>query len=220
MFLAEKSREGFDGATFAWPVEMILPSPLPLLRTRHLLLRRPIATDIADRHALGRDPEIYRMLGADPRALQPLTEEQAKAWVEGIASHPAAWVIEHQGRAIGEVLIDNFVEADQRASLIIGILDPDSLGKGLGTEAICAIAGFAFDTLGLHKLSTRVLAFNIRAIRAYERAGFVREGLERESALIGGTWHDDVIVGLLKRDFDALRGGTPALQGAGAGYRS
>lgn len=188
---------------------MILPSPLPLLRTERLLLRRPVPSDIADRLALGRDPEIYRNLGADPRQLNPLTDEQAKAWVDNIAAHPAAWVIEKQGRAIGEILIDNFVEADRRAGLIIGILDRESLGKGFGTEAIRAVAEFCFDVLGLHKLSMRVLSFNTRAIRAYERVGFVREGLERESALIGGVWYDDVIVGLLKRDFDALRGGNP-----------
>ncbi len=198
---------------------MILPSPLPVLRTARLVLRRPIASDIADRHTIGRDPEIYRMLGADTRSMPALTEDQAKAWVENIVSHPAAWVIEWQGRAIGEILLDNFVEADKRAGLIIGILDPHALGKGLGTEAIKAIAEFSFDTLGLHKLSMRVLAFNTRAIRAYERVGFIREGLERESALIGGTWYDDVIVGLLKRDFDALRGSSSEKK-AEASYRS
>lgn len=180
---------------------MILPSPLPALRTQRLILRRPTASDVADRFSLGRDPEIYRMLGADVRVLSPLTEEQAQAWVENIASHPAAWVLEFQGRAIGEILLDNVVEADRRASLIIGILDMAALGHGLGSEAIRAVAEFAFGTLDLHKLSIRVLAFNTRAIRAYERVGFVREGLERESALIGDTWHDDVIMGLLKRDF-------------------
>ena len=185
---------------------MILPSPLPVLKTARLVLRRPIPSDIADRHALGRDPEIYRMLGADTEKLQPLSEEQAKSWVENIASHPATWVVEWQGRAIGEILLDNFVEADKRAALIIGILAPEAIGKGLGTEAITAVAEFAFGILNLHKLSMRVLAFNTRAIRAYERVGFIREGLERESALIGETWHDDVIVGLLKRDFDALKG--------------
>ena len=200
---------------------MILPSPLPSLRTERLLLRRPIPSDIADRLALGRDPEIYRNLGADVRNLQTLTDEQAKAWVDNIASHPAAWVIEHQGRAIGEILIDNFVEADQRAGLIIGILDGAALGRGLGTEAIRAVAEFCFDVLGLHKLSMRVLSFNTRGIRAYERVGFVREGLERESALIGGIWYDDVIVGLLKRDFDALRGHKPGnSEAAGAQLRS
>jgi len=184
---------------------MILPSPLPVLATARLILRNPVATDSADRFALGRDPEIYRMLGADPAKLGPLTEEQARAWVQNIESHPAAFVIEHQGRAIGETLLDNFVEADRRASLIIGVLDPSALGQGLGTEAIGAMAEFAFMSLGLHKLSLRVLAFNTRAIRAYERVGFVREGLERESALIGGVWHDDVILGLIDHEFARLR---------------
>ena len=201
---------------------MILPSPLPTLKSARLTLRPPVPSDIADRLRVGRDPDIYRMLGADISNLPALTEEQAKAWVENIAAHPAAWVIEFEGRAIGEILIDNFVEADARAGLIVGILDPEALGKGLGTEAIKAVAEFAFDTLGLHKLSTRVLAFNTRAIRAYERVGFVREGLERESALIGGVWHDDVIVGLLKRDFDTLRGktGNAPREAVGASYRS
>lgn len=199
---------------------MILPSPLPVLTTARLVLRKPIATDVADRFTMGRDREIYRMLGADPEKLTPFSEEQANAWVEHIAAHPAAWVIEHKSRAIGEILLDNFVAADQRASLIIGILTPDLLAQGLGSEAIEAVAAFAFDTLDLHKLSTRVLAFNTRAIRAYERVGFVREGLERESALIGGTWHDDVIVGLLARDFYALKGSKPAGNKPMPGYRS
>jgi len=200
--------------------DMILPSPLPVLRSERLILRRPVATDIADRFTLGRDPDIYRQLGADPRHLNALTEEQASAWVENIVSHPAAWVIEYQARAIGEILLDNVVEADKRAGLIVGILDPACLGKGLGTEAIRMVAEFSFDHLGLHKLSTRVLAFNTRAIRAYERVGFVREGLERETAFIGGAWHDDVIVGLLKRDFDALRGGASGIAIDSAHYRS
>ena len=191
---------------------MILPSPLPTLSTAHLILRRPIVSDIEDRLSYGRDPEIYRMLGADVSRLAPLTREQAKSWVQNIHSHPAAWVIEFEGRAIGEVLIDNFVEADKRAGIIIGILDPAALGKGLGGEALNAVAAFAFDELNLHKLSTRVLAFNTRALRSYERLGFVREGLERESACIGGEWHDDVIVGLLRRDFDAQRKSVPEPQ--------
>jgi RimJ/RimL family protein N-acetyltransferase len=54
--------------------------------------------------------------------------------------------------------------------------------------------------LGLHRLSVRVLAFNGRAIRAYQKCGFRIEGRERESAWIDGTWHDDLIMGLLADD--------------------
>jgi len=60
---------------------------------------------------------------------------------------------------------------------------------------------FAFDRLQLHRISVRVLAYNRRAIRSYEKCGFVLEGREREAALVNGEWHDDCIMGLLDRDF-------------------
>ena len=49
-----------------------------------------------------------------------------------------------------------------------------------------------------------MLEFNDRAICAYEKGGFVVEGREREAALIGADWHDDLIMGLLDRDLVRL----------------
>ena len=46
-----------------------------------------------------------------------------------------------------------------------------------------------------------VLEYNVRAIRAYEKCGFVREGVERESALVDGAWHGDVIMGILEHEY-------------------
>jgi RimJ/RimL family protein N-acetyltransferase len=180
---------------------MLLPNPLPELRTARLLLRAPRPSDIDDRFAMGRDPGIYRMLGAEVAGLPPYTRENAIAWHDSIASLAAAWVIDANGRAIGEILINNPVDSDRRASLAIGILDPAKLGQGLGAEAISAVAGLCFGTLNLHRLSIRVLAYNERAIRSYEKVGFVREGTERESARVGDGFVDDVLMGLLKREF-------------------
>ncbi|MEL6691294.1 MAG: GNAT family protein, partial [Pseudomonadota bacterium] len=95
--------------------------------------------------------------------------------------------------------------ADKRASLALGFLDENLLGKGLGAEAMEAVAEFALGPLGLNRLSVRALAFNARAIRAYEKIGFVQEGVERQSALIGSEWHDDVLLGLIASDFAARR---------------
>jgi len=59
----------------------------------------------------------------------------------------------------------------------------------------------AFATLRLHRISVRVVDYNVRAIRAYEKCGFAVEGRDREAALVDGTWHDDVIMGILDREF-------------------
>ncbi|MGL5113882.1 MAG: GNAT family N-acetyltransferase [Beijerinckiaceae bacterium] len=176
---------------------MRLPNPLPELATPRLLLRQPQPRDITNRLAYGRDPEIYRMLGADVSTLPPYTFQNAEAWTDSVARHPAAWIIALDGRAIGEILLDNAVDTDMRVGLSIGILDPSALGQGYGPEAIRAVAAFAFEQLNLHRISMRVLAFNERAIRSYEKIGFVREGLERQSARVGDRYEDDVIMGLL-----------------------
>jgi RimJ/RimL family protein N-acetyltransferase len=46
-----------------------------------------------------------------------------------------------------------------------------------------------------------VLAYNERAIRAYQKCGFVVEGRERETAFVDGKWHDDLMMGLLSTEF-------------------
>ena len=45
-----------------------------------------------------------------------------------------------------------------------------------------------------------MLAYNTRAIACYARCGFVEEGREREAAYVDGTWHDDVVMGILDRE--------------------
>ncbi|RWO40142.1 MAG: N-acetyltransferase [Mesorhizobium sp.] len=55
-------------------------------------------------------------------------------------------------RLIGEVRLDRIDMQDKRASLAIGILDPDCLGKGLGTEATVLVLGHAFRDLKLHRM--------------------------------------------------------------------
>jgi RimJ/RimL family protein N-acetyltransferase len=104
---------------------------------------------------------------------------------------------------IGEIRLDRLDLRDRRASLAVGIEDPRRLGMGLGTEAIGLVLEYAFKVLKLHRISVRVVAYNLRAIRAYEKCGFVLEGSEREAALVDGQWHDDVMMAILDREYGA-----------------
>ncbi len=53
----------------------------------------------------------------------------------------------------------------------------------------------------LHRISVRVVEYNARALRACQKCGFVIEGREREAALVDGAWYDDVMKGLLDREY-------------------
>jgi RimJ/RimL family protein N-acetyltransferase len=74
-------------------------------------------------------------------------------------------------------------------------------GKGFGTDAMRVLIRYAFDELNLHRLSLRVFGFNQRAIRSYEKCGFVHEGRNRNAlAKLGGRW-DEVWMGLVKSEW-------------------
>jgi RimJ/RimL family protein N-acetyltransferase len=175
------------------------------LRGPRVTLRPPEPGDIDAHLALGRDPDIHRLYGGSRAEWRELTREDAVQFNQRLGEHPHAWVIEH-GRFIGHIRLDHFNQRDRWAVLAIGIADPAALGKGLGPEAILLVATHAFGEMGLHRLSLRVLAFNERAIRAYQKCGFRVEGRERESALIDGAWHDDIIMGLLAGEIPPEQG--------------
>ena len=178
-------------------------SEKPVLTGARVTLRDGTAADAAARFALGNDPEIQALFGADPTQVRPITEDAAQAWVNSVVNDSYAWVIEAEGKLLGSVRLHSINRADKRANVAIGILNTDTLGRGYGTEAMHVLARHAFDTIGMHRLCARVLAYNTRAIAAYKKVGFVEEGRERESAFISTGWEDDVIMGLLPRDLKA-----------------
>jgi RimJ/RimL family protein N-acetyltransferase len=172
---------------------------LPALIGKRVTLRRPREEDFATRLELGNDAEIVRMYGGNRSDLRPMTEEVARQWVGRLLDHDYAWIIE-AGTLIGHVRFDRVDLRDKRASLAIGIDDTTQLGKGLGSEAIALVLGYAFNVLKLHRVSVRVVDYNLRAIRAYQKCGFVVEGREREAAFVDGIWHDDVMMAILDRE--------------------
>jgi UDP-4-amino-4,6-dideoxy-N-acetyl-beta-L-altrosamine N-acetyltransferase len=78
-------------------------------------------------------------------------------------------------------------------------------GKGMGTETTDLVVGYAFDTLNLHRVWLHVYEDNKRAIRVYEKLGFVREGLLRQDSFRRGRYWNTVVMGLLQTEF-ARRG--------------
>jgi RimJ/RimL family protein N-acetyltransferase len=83
------------------------------------------------------------MFGGSRATYRPTTKDAAAANVKRLSEHQFAWVIEHAAKAIGETRLDRVDMQDRRASLAIGILDPQYLGKGIGTEAIRLALCFA-----------------------------------------------------------------------------
>ena len=92
----------------------------------------------------------------------------------------------------------------------------DAWGRGLGTEATELMLEHAFERLGLHRVGLSVFSYNERAIRAYEKAGFVIEGRLRDAVLRDGRYFDEIQMGALAREWVGRTAGQTRLAGADA----
>ena len=165
---------------------------------------RPIVPSDADaRAALGVSSSINRMYGALTESTPIMTRSQATRWLHRLQRHPNAWIVEADGKLVGEARLDNLDTTDRRARLAIGLYHESHLGRRIGRKAIDLVLAQGFGPLGLHRIDLRVLAYNARAIRCYEACGFVREGIERDSAFVDGRWQDDWIMAILEHEYRA-----------------
>ena len=63
------------------------------------------------------------------------------------------------------------------------------------------IIDFGFREMGLNRIGLSVWAYNERALRTFNRAGFREEGRERQAGFHDGQFHDRIIMGLLASEY-------------------
>ncbi|MCL2699297.1 MAG: GNAT family N-acetyltransferase [Defluviitaleaceae bacterium] len=110
-------------------------------------------------------------------------------------------IVKYDGdKLLGNTSLFNFHQVNRTAEYGIFIGGKDSRGKGYAAEASRLILNYGFNTLNLHNIMLRVFAFNKDAIACYEKLGFKTMGIRREAYFIGGRFHDEIYM-------DILRGG-------------
>lgn len=116
-------------------------------------------------------------------------------------------ICDETGRPIGRLDYEGTAgdggPRDRRAALGIFIGEVDAQNRGYGPEAIIVLLNWLFNHRGFHRVWLTVQANNPRAMRAYERIGFIHEGTYREHNFYDGAWHDERVYGLLADEFNA-----------------
>ena len=72
---------------------------------------------------------------------------------------------------------------------------------GCSRNATLEILKYGFSELGLNKIYLNVLANNIRAIKFYEKLGFVKEGVFRKHLKIRDTFIDLQWYSMLREEY-------------------
>jgi len=147
------------------------------------------------------DPEIRAKIGRR----HPMSRTQEEAWLAGQYQREdqinLAIVAVDGDRHIGNCGFNTIDFVNRCAEFGILIGERDAWGQGYGPEAARLILEYGFQELGLHRIELGVYSFNERAIRAYEKVGFVREGAEREAYFRHGEFHDHIRMSVLESEW-------------------
>jgi len=130
----------------------------------------------------------------------PYEMEGARAFLGWIAKQPSptVWAIEVDGEAAGGIGIELHTDVE-RVSAEIGYWLGESVwGRGIATEALKAVTMEAFKRFDITRIYAVPFADHAASIRVLEKAGYVREGHLRRSAIKDGQIRDQLLLAAYK----------------------
>ncbi|MFM9552208.1 GNAT family N-acetyltransferase [Streptomyces caniscabiei] len=152
------------------------------------------------------DPEVVRLTGSPTESFEL---DRLRSWYGSRNDQTdrldLGIVDRASGDLVGEAVLNEVDEANRSCCFRI-LIGPGGQDRGVGTEAVRLTVGHAFEHIGLHRVALYVFTHNPRARRAYEKVGFVAEGIERQTLWQGGEWIDAVRMSILAPEWAAHRG--------------
>lgn len=149
------------------------------------------------------DYEVTRFLETGSA---PTTPASLARYYETVALDPntvlLAIVDRETDAHIGNIKLGPIHRLHRHADLGILIGAKEMWGKGYAGEAVALMLAYGFRRLNLHKITLGVYADHPAAIRVYERAGFTIEGRLRGELFRDGGFHDKVVMGILRSEYE------------------
>lgn len=180
-----------------------LTGTLPI-ETPRLLLRRFSAGDADDMFAnWANDPVVTRFLLWDAHADISVTRAILAQWEAAYAdprTYHWAIVLKETGEPIGTISLMHFDEQNQKAAAGYCI-GRRWWGMGIMTEALRAVLGFAFETVGLNRVEANHDVQNPASGDVMRKAGMQYEGHFRQWKFHKGKFCDYEFYGILRDDY-------------------
>ena len=150
------------------------------------------------------DPEVARLTRYQQT---PLTQDEIQrffyARIMGSDFLAMAIHVRESDRLVGTCAFSQ-LDGDNGSTLFhITIGERDAWGQGYGTEAAQLMLAHAFSRLALHRVGLSVFEFNTRAIRSYEKCGFVVDGRARQAIFRDGRFWDEIHMSILLDEWEA-----------------
>lgn len=151
------------------------------------------------------DPDIEKMVGGYSF---PTSKIQQKKWFESTDNNQnnLRLIIEtEEDGAIGFANIVNIDWKNRTAFHGIKIGNKRFRAKGIGTDTVMSVMKYAFEELQLNRLDGSIIIYNEPSRRLYcDKCGWKIEGTRRKAVFKGNEYHDELLVGILREDYEEL----------------
>ena len=131
----------------------------------------------------------------------PYPIDAARTFLTWIAkqSAPTVWAIEVDGEAAGGIGIELHTDVERVSAEIGYWLGQKYWNRGIATEALHAVTAEAFKRFEITRLYAVPFADHAASVRVLEKAGYVREGHLRQSAIKDGKIRDQLLYATYRR---------------------
>lgn len=134
------------------------------------------------------DPDIHRW------HCRSLTLADARTWIDHELDRweqdsGGSWAVMREDFLVGRVGLNDVSLGEGRAGVTYWVLR-EARGIGVASSALGAVADWAFDQIGFHRLELDHSTKNGASCRVATKVGFIAEGTKRAQALHLDGWHD------------------------------
>jgi RimJ/RimL family protein N-acetyltransferase len=170
-------------------------------------LRALVSADQPTLRSYINDPEVLRY----SNIYKPVTDLQQDQWWHSALTDPnVVWfgiddISQGNPALVGTCCLVDIDWVSRQTELRLRIGDRAAWGRSLGSEACALLLRFGFQHLNLDRIWLRVFAPNERALRLYQRLGFVVEGRLRRAWTFQGVTDDVIVMGLLREEWRATQ---------------
>lgn len=172
-----------------------------MFKCDNLYFRRPTMDDVESIRDLKNNEKAALLLGGIHRKY---SSEDIENWINfhNNNSEEVLLVVEDTtvGKLIGHVGLYKIDSIAKKTEYGILIADDNSRGKGYGTKATRAMVDYAFNTLGMHKVTAEVLNENIPSISMFTKCGFRIDGCLKDDVFKNGRYYDVLCMSNIRKE--------------------
>ena len=145
------------------------------------------------------DGEIEKMIGGFSF---PVSKYQQQKWFTSLCGSQNEFRVMIEVKsygAIGTIILTDIDWKNKTAQIHCKIVSSEKIrGNGYGTRAIKLLTNYSFVQLNIECVYCNILEENYASKRAFEKAGYSKEGLLRKRVYKNGKYHNVEVWSILK----------------------